>query len=157
MSFGHFVGSKHVVALRAIGRIESPMARLNVILEAFRSSDEAERAKYPTFEETLKEAMKATEVRNAIAHGAVRWIELNKGQRVHFLTPTLATTRKTVQIDRLDQKAMTGAKTEADVFKAQCDYALNAADIDAYRAEFGRLLEAVRSCKFPSAEFYIPA
>jgi hypothetical protein len=156
LSFGHFVGSKHVVALRAIGRVESPVARLNVVLEAYRASSDDERAKYPTFEAIIKEAMKASEIRNALAHGYVKWAEVGERKRVYFLTPTLSTTRKTVQIDRIDQERLINAPNETEALKALHDYALNAKDIDAYRAEFTRLRAAVWEMEFPSAKFFIP-
>ena len=157
LSFGHLVGTNHIVALRAIGRIESPAARLNVILEAFRSSPEEFRAQYPTFEKTVKEVMPFTEVRNAIAHGHLQWIEIKGQEKVYYLTPSISTTRKTTQIDRVDQGALVAARNEAEVLRHIYEYALNADAIDGYRLEFKRLLEEVQSCNFPSAQFDIRA
>lgn len=151
MTFGSFVGTQHIVALRALGRIESPAARLQVLLEAFQSSSPQVQSSLPNYEATVKSVIKLTEARNAIAHGQVHGIQITGRDKGFYLVPGMSTSRKAANPAHTVFESLFAAKTEAEAVAQIYDYALNAARIIAFAAEFDRLQAEVTSWAIPSA------
>jgi len=156
MSFGYLVGTYHVAALRAIGRIESPVARLHVIREAFRSAEVTTQNSLPNFENVLKQVEKFAEVRNAIAHGTVIGVQLAENPRGYYLVPGIGTSRKVKHLDHIDGAAILQATDDAAAIGQIYDYALNSQRILEYQQEFERLLHEVEAWQLPSGRFVRP-
>ena len=145
MTFGFIIGSRHLAALRALGRVESPAARITVLLEAFRSADPAIQARLPGFEEVIKQVDQLTEARNAIAHGQVSGVQLKEGPVGYYLTPGVATTRKVSRPTQASFDKVMAAGTEAEAIRGFYSYAMTAARIAEYGAEFERLWDVVKA------------
>lgn len=143
MTFALLIGSNNISALRALGRIESPASRIVVLREAYRSATIEVQAQLPNFEETLTQVELLAEGRNAIAHGIVQQIQIGERPAGWYLAPGFTTTRKVHRLtaERLDK--MLTAQSAAEFFSIFYTYAMGAARITEYEAEFTRLLEVV--------------
>jgi hypothetical protein len=151
MTFGSFVGTQHVVALRALGRIESPAARLQVLLEAFQSSSPAVQRNLPSYEATVKSVMRLTEARNAVAHGQVQGIQITGRKKGYYLVPGLSASRKAAHPALTNISALLAGDSEAQIISHVFDYALNAGRVLAFAEEFDALRAEVERWSLPSA------
>lgn len=147
MTFGVLIGSSHYAALRALGRVESPAARVQVLLEAFRSADPSVQSRFPGFEATIGQVDHLTGARNAIAHGQVTEIQMSGRPKGYYLTPGFAATRKVRRPSQEGLKKTLVAQTEAEAIQEIYTYALTAARITDFGQEFERLWRLVRSWK----------
>ncbi len=153
MTFGFIIGSQHFAALRALGRVESPAARLTVLLEAFRSADSTTQKKLPAFEETIKQVDQLTQARNAIAHGQVSQVRLKDGPIGYYLTPGAITTRKVSRPSEQGVEKMLAAQTEAEAISVIYSYAMTTSRIAEYGMEFERLWEVAKGWQVPGYSF----